>query len=369
MTRKSVGYVRLEWTCPNCQTRNPGPQKTCTNCGLPQPDDVEFEQPAEEKLVADQAELTQAQAGPDIHCHYCGARNPAGAETCSQCGGQLSEGAARASGQVLGAHRDRPAPPVACPNCGAANPPAAPVCAQCGASLAAPPTPEPAAAQAQPARRARPRTAIAAMVIIMLLSCAACGTFIALSNRTEATTGQVQAVAWTRSIVVEGLAPVTSEAWRDQIPPGAIIGLCTSKVHHTENRSTGQTREVCGTPYTVDTGSGYGEVVQDCTTEEITEPVDIYADSCQYTVQVWQPVDRFTLKGDDLNAHWPNVDLRAGRREGQREESYSITFRTEKGVYTYQTSDASLFEQAQVGSRWVLKINTFDAITAIEPAQ
>jgi hypothetical protein len=53
MTRKTVGYVQLEWACPRCETRNPGPQKFCNGCGGPQPPDVKFEQPAQEKLLTD----------------------------------------------------------------------------------------------------------------------------------------------------------------------------------------------------------------------------------------------------------------------------------------------------------------------------
>ena len=44
MAKKKLGYVELEWTCPNCGTRNPGPEQSCVNCGSPQPDDVHFEQ-------------------------------------------------------------------------------------------------------------------------------------------------------------------------------------------------------------------------------------------------------------------------------------------------------------------------------------
>ena len=76
MTKKSLGYVELEWTCPNCETRNPGPHKFCNGCGAPQPEDVEFEQPIEEKLITDAEQIARAQAGPDLHCPYCEARNP-----------------------------------------------------------------------------------------------------------------------------------------------------------------------------------------------------------------------------------------------------------------------------------------------------
>ena len=55
MARKeSKGFVQLEWVCPNCDGRNPGPLKTCQNCGAPQPDNVQFHRAADEKIVTDE---------------------------------------------------------------------------------------------------------------------------------------------------------------------------------------------------------------------------------------------------------------------------------------------------------------------------
>ncbi len=368
MTKKSLGYVHLVWTCPNCNTRNPGPQKVCSSCGLPQPDDVKFEQPAEEKLIQDEAEIAKARVGPDIHCHYCGARNPADAEICSQCGASLTEGEARASGQVLGAHRDKPAAKITCPACSAENEADAAKCVQCGAGLTQPKaeTPPPPVSATQPKVS---RLAIIIGVVLLLLICGGCTTFFLLANRTEATNAQVQGCAWTRAVAIEELRPVIREAWRDEIPAGLVAGRCRQAVHHTETQSTGQTREICGTPYTVDTGSGYGEVVQDCTTEEITEEVPVYAELCEYTIEEWQVVDKAVLRGNDDPPRWPEPTLRANQRAGARDESYEFTFRTEQDTYTYATDDAALFAQCQPGGRWQLQVNTFNTVTGIEPAQ
>lgn len=53
MTKKSLGYVELEWTCPNCGSRNAGQETVCVHCGTAQPEDVSFHQPAEEKIITD----------------------------------------------------------------------------------------------------------------------------------------------------------------------------------------------------------------------------------------------------------------------------------------------------------------------------
>jgi ribosomal protein L40E len=363
MAKKSLGYVQLEWTCPNCDTRNPGARKICLSCGMPQPEDVAFEQPAQEKIIVDEAKLAQAKAGPDIHCYYCGARNPANAQNCTQCGASLTEGEARTSGNVLGAHRDKPAQPIDCPACGTSNLPNAPRCVQCGASLtqpkpAASPPPKPTSAK----KGKIGMVGIGVAGLLFLLICAAGITFVVLSMRTSDTLGKVESARWTRSVVIEGLVPVQRETWQADIPVDAVPGSCVQKVHHTQDEPAPNAQEICGTPYTVDSGSGFGEVVQDC-------QYQVYADWCEYTVQEWQKIDEAVLNGTDFQPQWPVPALTTNQRAGAKAESYHIVFTTDEGDYTYQTSNADIFARCQIGSQWVLKVNTFNAVTGIEPAR
>lgn len=84
MTRKSLGFVPLIWQCAFCNTQNPGPIKSCTSCGAPQPENVEFLQVDEARFnfIKDEALIRMAKAGPDIHCPFCGTRNVSTAEVC-----------------------------------------------------------------------------------------------------------------------------------------------------------------------------------------------------------------------------------------------------------------------------------------------
>ncbi len=359
MTKKTVGYVRLEWTCPNCGSRNPGPHKTCGACGAPQPDDVEFEQAAQEELVTDKEEVKRAKAGPDVHCAFCGARNPADAKICTQCGADLTEGEARISGRVVGAYRDKPVPQVPCPSCGSHNPATAHECSQCGASMAGPrPEPEPRRPRV-PAKRGGCGPVVyiigAAVILLVIL-----GVF--LTRPSSDINAIVEDVSWTRSIAIEGLAPVTYENWLDEIPSDALVGACNQKVHHTQDQPAPNASEVCGTPYTVDTGSGYGEVVQDC-------QYQVYADWCEYQVQEWQRVDVVSLSGNDLNPRWPVPQLGESQREGGGEERYEIVFDADGGRYSYTTGSPGEFAQFQPGSRWTLKVNKLNAVVSVEPAR
>jgi hypothetical protein len=195
-------------------------------------------------------------------------------------------------------------------------------------------------------------------IAIVLLLAVVC----ILANRTKDVTGRVESVSWTRNIAVEELGPVTHEEWRDKIPSGAVVGTCTQKVHHTQNDPAPNAQQVCGTSYTVDKGSGYGEVVQDC-------QYQVYAEWCKYTVKEWQKVDTATLSGKDLNPRWPEPQLGANQRAGEREEVYEIVFDNDGKKYTYQTRDAAEFAQCQIGSRWILKVNTFGQVNSIQPTR
>ncbi len=358
MTKKTVGYVHLEWTCPSCGTRNKGTDKICVNCGAPQPKDVQFEQAAQEELIADEAVIEQAKKGADIHCPYCGTRNPADAQTCSQCLGDLSEDAIkRESGRILGAHKDKPAPDVKCPSCGTMNPATARQCAQCGAPLRqseskpAPPSAKPAAKSGLPGWV----MAVGAIVLLFL-----CGGLLLLMLRTDDVKGTVADVEWQYTISIEALSPAEYEDWQDQVPADAEILSCSDEVRRVQDSPAPNSEEVCGTPYTVDTGSGVGEVVQDC-------EYRVYDAMCRYTVMEWQTVDQAAASGNDFQPDWPALSLAADEREGEREASFSVIFRADGRDYTYHPATLEEYRQFQPGSTWTLKINKLGAIVDVEP--
>ncbi len=367
MSKKTVGYIHLEWTCPNCGGKNPGPQKTCGACGAPQPEDVQFEQTGREELKTDRQTAAAAAAGADIHCPYCNARNPATAQVCSQCGGDISEGMRRVSGRVVGAYRTEQGPvrEIACPNCATPNPETNATCSACGASLAAPrapeskPAPVPApAAMAGGEKKTRPASrALGAVALVVLLAVCA---FIAFSLlRTDQVSGTVRDVTWESTILVEELRDVTRQAWLDEIPAGTQVLACEERYHHTQDQPAANSVEVCGTPYTVDTGTGIGQVVQDCFYE-------VYQDYCEYRAQEWQVVDRAVRQGSDLNLVWPQVQLSQNQREGERQSVFEIEFETSDGMYTFTTRDEALFNQFTPGSEWELVINSFNQVVDVK---
>jgi hypothetical protein len=355
MAKKSMGFVELEWTCPRCDVNNPGPNKFCNGCGAAQPDNVEFHQPVEAKLLTDEEKIAKAKAGPDIHCPYCNARSPGNVSFCGACGGDLTSGEERKTGQVVGAFRRGPAGKVECPACGHKNPPSARQCESCNA-------PMPRSETKKPTLPGVPSGKGGPVLIILAVACLAVIIIgYLLFGRTSEQTGVVRGVEWTRSIEILALMPVEQQDWRDRVPSNGDIVSCDSRVRDTSDNPAPNSVEVCGTPYTVDTGSGFGEVVQDCIYE-------IYDDYCTYTAMDWGVFDTVTATGSNLDAYWPSVSLSMDQEQGERTQEYRITFTTDDDTVTYVTDDSGQFAQFVVGSRWVLEVNALGGVRSVEPA-
>ena len=331
MARKTLGFVPLIWQCPYCETQNPGPIKKCTSCGAPQPEDVDFKTVDEEEFnfIKDEALIRMAKSGPDIHCPYCGTRNPGDAEVCSHCGGDLSLGGKlRKTGvRVESVSEEEVPPPVEAP------------------------TP----------KKKRSRAFVIFGIIGAFACLAAFVVLMILLLKTDEISGTVTNVAWERSVAIEAFQTVTDQAWWDEVPEDAEVVSCSQEFRFTSNDPQPNATEVCGTPYVEDTGTGVGEVVQDCTYE-------VYDDYCEYRSMQWVVVDTTTESGNDLSPIWPSPTLTGEQRLGERAEDYVITFSSDDTSYTYETTNSDLFLQARIGSEWLLNVNQLNAVQSIEPA-
>jgi len=331
MTQETLGYVRLEWTCQRCGGKNPGPEKLCIHCGASMDEQDQFKLPETQEFITDAEELKKAAAGPDIHCPYCETRNPAGSTVCKQCGGGLAEGEVRARGHVVGA------------------PPTTRVLAEPRAA------PRPAA----PKAKGLLWYLFAGIAVLLLVCCV--GAYL-LTRPSKDINGVVSDISWERRISIEALQSVSHQDWRDKIPSDAQLGNCRKKEHHTQSEKPPagvKAEKICGTPYTIDQGSGYGKVVQDC-------EYKVYNDWCEYTREEWQEIDDASASGHDLNPYWPQFNLASGQREGGRSEKYNVNFDTEGRSYTYHPR-ADEFSSFGIGSKWVLSVNALGGVTSVKP--
>lgn len=351
MVRKeSKGFIELEWVCPNCDSRNKGSKKTCENCGAPQPDNVKFQRAADEKVVTDEKAVAAAKAGADIHCGFCGTRNPATAVTCSQCGGDLKEGKARQAGQILQEAPTTPLKAVTCINCGTENPGGERVCTKCGSPLpraeapvVSPPVQAPAMQPGAPRKKVNPWI-FAAIGALTLICCVAFVLLFAIPSKSVQ--GTVTDLQWQTSVPVQEEKAVSYSNERGSAPSGAYDVSC-----HTEDQ------EVCEEK-TVDQGNGYAEVVTECHTES--------EQYCSYTRDEWSTIQTYTLDGKDNYPVYENPSLTGNQRLGTATETLAVTFSTPDGEKNYTTDSVSEFQQFEIGSTWTLKMNAMGGVMVVE---
>jgi len=348
--RRTLGYVQNEWICPNCSTRNKGGAKTCENCGAPQPENVQFELPSEQKLVTDEASLNAAKAGADLHCGFCGTRNPATAETCSQCGADLKEGKAREAGRVMQVPPPQPKS-VKCDNCGTENPSANAVCSNCGSPLpkvVAPGIAPQASAGMnvnKPIAQKKTNWMLIGGIVAFLAVC--CVAVIALLLPSKAVEATVVDVYWQTNVPVQEIRAVDYNNERGGPPSDAYDVSC-----HDESRDVCEQR-------TIDKGNGYSEVVEECHTE--TEQY------CSYTVDEWQTIQTYTLDGNNLQPIYDTANVSNDQRLGDQSEDLTVTFSTGNGEETYSPATISEFQQFTIGSTWTLKMNALGGVVGVEP--
>jgi hypothetical protein len=350
MERRSKGFIELEWTCPNCNTRNKGFDKTCVSCGAPQPDNVQFEAPAEKKLVSEEKAQELRGRSADIHCGFCGTRNPSTAATCSQCGADLKEGKARQAGREI----DLPAgklEDVTCTNCGTVNPGTNINCSQCGAALPRPAAPPPgmpasttAANAAGQGAKKKPNWLLFGGIGAALLICCVAALFLFVFP-SQSVQGTVADVYWQTSVPVQEIRAVDYNDERGNPPSDAYNVSCYD-----------DSQEVCEEK-TIDRGDGSAEIVEECHTE--TERY------CDYTLDEWTTIQTYTLDGHDLNPYYERPSLTNDQRLGNENADYTVYFDTEKGEITYEPGNLGEFQQFQIDSTWTLKLNAVGGVLSV----
>lgn len=356
MTKKDIGYIELEWTCPNCGIKNAGLKKTCVSCGTPQPENVNFAMGSNTDLITGQETIADLSVGADIHCPFCGTRNKANNKLCTQCGGDIKDGIKRQAGKLLQAQPSNPDTRLLCPACGTINQSGVKTCGSCGSLLSNQNTEIPLKdVENQKPSSLRPWMLLPVAAISMLI-CVIIGFFL---FHTTALSGTVQNTLWQRTIEIEMQREVTREAWKDELPANSNVISCDQTFRRRQDSPALNSKEVCATEL-VDQGNGSAKVVETCYYE-------VYDDYCKYHAIEWQVVDKAENRGTDLQPVWPNLNLRNGQREGQRFENYEVEFSTTDGVRKYTLTDPNLFVQFQLGSQWTLSVNSLGAVLDVSP--
>lgn len=323
--------VRNQWTCQNCQSVNPGQVRNCEKCGAPQSVDTKFSPTSE--VVTDPTELRAANGGADIHCEYCGTRNPASAKTCSQCIADLKEGKQRKHGDIFETSEDESNQDSNGDDTSGV-PPDQPVYDYSlqGEEVGI------YGILGHPALRIAGGIAIIALIVYVIYN---------LFFNITPVPVTLTSFTWERNIPVESYEWQNHQGW--SIPAGGV------EISH-EDRTTGYgtkterewervgERKVgeykCGEE-TTDLGNGYSEVedIMCDETEDVYDWVDHEVTDYSkptvepyyfYKIQEWVVVGNCPASGQGNQLYWPNCPLQEGQRYGFETQTFYVNFLDEK---------------------------------------
>lgn len=353
MAQKSGGYIEMVWTCPNCQTKNRGSVRYCSSCGAPHPKDVQFERPVEINLISDEKKISEAAAGPDIYCAFCGNRNPSTAKTCGNCGADLGEGEVRKSGTIYSGETAVTTGKTICGACGAENPNTALTCGACGSPLN---TSVKAEQPAAPAKKGSSKGCIIALIILAAIL----GVVFYLFMKTDSKVAKVTDKNWKTSIAIQEVVTKHDSNWRDRVPSNGRITRCYDQARRTSSTYIAGAVESCGEPYFVDQGNGYSKQVQDCT-------YTVYDDMCDYTYRAWDTVDSISASGNDDSPYYPALNLNPGQREGERSEAYFVKFTdADANVFNYSPQTLDEYVSLKLNAEYTLEVNLVGGVVHYE---
>jgi DNA-directed RNA polymerase subunit RPC12/RpoP len=323
------------------------------------PKDVVFEHPVQEELVTDTEKIEEIKAGADIYCGFCGNRNSALSENCSNCGAPLAEGEERESGTTYQVEETDQPEQITCSVCGTSNPAGNLTCASCGSALASTigkigDEKEPASQP--PKGKTGPGCIIGAVIMAIIAIAAIYFLFI----RTQANNAVVTATNWQSSVEIIGLVTKEGSDWYNEVPSNGVLGNCSERVRSKSDSYVAGSKEVCGAPYYVDKGNGYSEKVQDCHYE-------IFDDYCTYKYKDWDVVSISKAEGSDLVPYLPEINFQSNQRRGQERIIYSVSFQDAEGkTYSYTPTSLQDYQTFQVNAEYQLETNALGGIISLE---
>ncbi|KAA3658364.1 MAG: hypothetical protein DWQ04_25395, partial [Chloroflexi bacterium] len=79
-------------------------------------------------------------------------------------------------------------------------------------------------------------------------------------------------------------------------------------------------------------------------------------------------VDQVSTSGNNFAPEWPTPNLGLEQREGDYEEMYTVVIDTDGRSYTHHPDNFNEYQQFEIGSSWILEVNTFNIILSVSPA-
>jgi hypothetical protein len=336
----SSGIRVGRWDCSTCGHKGIlGPETKCPNCGAARGKNVTFYLPDDEAEVTDDAKLSEAKAGADWVCDFCGADNKAKDTSCLSCGNPRDKSDTTRQEKVILDNEPPPTPAVT--------------------------------AAAKPRTRSKGPYIVAGVAVLLIGVL-----FFLFRERTISVT--VMQHSWKRQIDTEKYIPVTEEDWH--VPSGGAVLSSFNAIHHydqvfvrnetryrTVQKQTGTKRVRVGKR---SKGNGYFEDVYEnqpvytSSRESYQEPVYAsvprYATKYRYKINKWVAADAYPTSGTTKSATWatppPNTTT---FREKERHETYTLHYQDPRDNQYQEDVPFDVWNGANDGDKLPAQKNAF----------
>ncbi|MCD9188631.1 MAG: hypothetical protein LUM44_19590 [Pyrinomonadaceae bacterium] len=319
-----------KWRCERCLSVNRGRDLNCLSCGVKRSENVEFFLDDDAAEVADEQLISQANAGADWICLYCGTNCSASQTQCSGCGSprtiqnkQLIEETRGVNDWSEAALKARNAQTT---------------------QNFSPVQPQKSFLSNRLVKFILAGTGAAGILLVGVFA-----VLMYLSTLSYPAEIEISGLEWKRSISLEEYKTVTETAWEGEIPQAARVQSKENALHHvdkipngtrtvpetyTERVSDGTERYVCGRTSKKNgffedkycTRTKYKSVTKTRNrTETIYKDVPVYKTRYTYLIDKWVSAGDQTTSGNNFDPQWANVKAdNIHTRESGRTENYNL---------------------------------------------
>lgn len=345
MRQEELGTYEMLWDCQHCGTPKllGITHRHCPACGAPQDPAARY-YPSDEDKIAVQDHVYH---GADLVCPACTTANAAVAKFCVGCGSPI-EGDAKAAaarseqavgdGEAFGGETGKDARAEARARRDAERQQAQ-------------------QAHAKPKPEGMSRGLKIGLIVGGIVLVVAVLVFVLFFWKREATV-EVKSIAWERTVEVEVFKEVKDSAWCDNKPKGARKVTKKKEQRSTKKIPDG---EEC-VKKRKDNRDGTFKEVKECKPKYREEPV--YDQKCYFYIDKWTTArtEKASGSGKEPEPTWPEVKIakpgkcKGCEREGEREQTYSLTFADKDGE-TYECDvERGVWDEAEVGAKWKAEV-------------
>jgi len=314
------------WDCTYCSTPNRGRDMHCQACSKPRDPSIKFYIPVVEPEVTDEHLAAIAKGGADWTCSFCGTDNRASLNSCRQCSADKGESLARAQKILLAGETGKEQ-------------------------------------QRENSTATKPKKNRPKWLLPVLLGAAVLLVFLGVQAlRVQDVPLQVVQATWERTIDVESQELIRRTDWANRVPSDDRILRTWEEQDGTEQVQVGTERVVTGRR---DLGNGFFEDIVE--TRPVYESRPVFRTRAEYERLEWVVQRTGTITGRyNEPLAWPQVNLRAGERQGRQTTTTQARVRDPESGKEYTTSPKpeSLGKLAP-GTQVIGRINGLGILTAL----